>query len=173
MATNEPMSIDGPIQRLGVVSDTHGQVRYSQAAVRMLESLDVQLVLHCGDIGTPAIVDLFTPWPTHFVFGNVDDDRAGLRAAIRSAGLVCHERFGALTIGDLRVAFMHGDDTRLFTETIRNGAWDLVCYGHTHVADQHLQGRTLVLNPGAIYRATPHSIALVTFPELQATIVPL
>jgi hypothetical protein len=29
----------------------------------------------------------------------------------------------------------------------------------------------LVLNPGAIYRANPHSIAIVELPEVKATIV--
>ena len=37
--------------RIGVISDTHGQVANTLAAVRMLESLEVQAVLHCGDIG--------------------------------------------------------------------------------------------------------------------------
>src|SRR5437763_1587538 len=34
--------------RLGIVSDTHAQVANTREAVRMLESLDVQAVLHCG-----------------------------------------------------------------------------------------------------------------------------
>jgi putative phosphoesterase len=58
--------------KIGVVSDTHGHVSYTLEAVRMLESLAVELVIHCGDIGTAEIVDLFAAWPTHFVFGNVD-----------------------------------------------------------------------------------------------------
>jgi hypothetical protein len=39
------------------------------------------------------------------------------------------------------------------------------------VAKQEHCGRTLVLNPGALYRATPHSIAVVELPTLRATIV--
>lgn len=77
--------------RIGVVSDTHGQVPFTLDAVRMLESLEVDLVLHCGDIGSPEIVALFAAWPTHFVFGNVDDHRQRLRSAILAAGQRCHE----------------------------------------------------------------------------------
>ena len=62
---------------IGVVSDTHGNVANSQAAVRLLESL-VSAVLHCGDIGSPAIPPLFAQWPTHFVLGNVDHDSAAI-----------------------------------------------------------------------------------------------
>ena len=159
------------VRRIGVVSDTHGHTIYAQQAVRLLESLDVQLVLHCGDIGTAEIVELFAPWPTHFVFGNTDHDRQPLRAAIEAAGQTCHDRFGALEIGTCRIAFLHGDDTRALVDASSGGRYDLICYGHTHQAEQHRQGPTLVLNPGALYRANPHSFAVVTLRELEATII--
>ncbi len=156
--------------RIGVVSDTHGQVQFTRNAVRMLESLEVELVLHCGDIGSAAVVELFAPWPTHFVFGNVDDPRT-LREAIRAEGKTCHERFGQIELAGRRIAFLHGDDEALLNETAAGGEWDLVCHGHTHVARQLRQGRTLVLNPGAVYRANPHSIAMVELPKIEATVV--
>ena len=46
-------------------------------------------------------------------------------------------------------------------------------YGHTHEAEQHREGKTLVLNPGALYRANPHSIAVVELDTMEATIIPL
>ncbi|HET6883262.1 MAG TPA: YfcE family phosphodiesterase [Pirellulales bacterium] len=157
--------------RIGVVSDTHGHVPYTRNAVRMLESLDVELVIHCGDIGSADIVDLFAAWPTHFVFGNVDVDWQSLEAAIRAAGQTCHGRFGSLELAGKKVAFLHGDDTALLTQTVAGGRYDLVFHGHTHLARNERHGATLVLNPGALYRATPHSIASVELPSLEATIV--
>jgi putative phosphoesterase len=157
--------------RIGVVSDTHGHVAYTRDAVRMLESLDVELVIHCGDIGSPEIVALFADWPTHFVFGNVDGEPRGLEAAIAAAGGVCHGRFGSLELAGQKVAFLHGDDAALLRHASTSGQWDMVCHGHTHVARKAKEGRTLVLNPGALYRATPHSIACVELPALEATIV--
>jgi putative phosphoesterase len=156
---------------LGIVSDTHGHVEHTRQAVRMLESLDVAEVIHCGDIGSPAIVPLFAAWPTHFIFGNVDYDEPPLREAIDQCRQTCHGRFGSLERAGKRIAFLHGDDQKRFAQTVHADDWDLVCYGHTHVAKQHRQGRTLVLNPGALYRATPHSLAVVELPELRATIV--
>jgi putative phosphoesterase len=158
---------------LGVVSDTHGHVGLTRLAVRMLESLQVEQVLHCGDIGSSEIVAMFSAWPTHFVFGNVDYDRATLRQAIRVAAQTCHEQFGSLRAGDCDIAFLHGDDWRRLEETIQSARWQLVCHGHTHVSRCEQVGKTLILNPGAIYRATPHSIAVVELPDLRATIVPL
>ena len=50
----------------------------------MFESLEVETVLHCGDIGSMAVVELFARWPTHFVFGNCDEDLDAFAAAIRA-----------------------------------------------------------------------------------------
>ena len=47
--------------RVGIISDTHGQVDFTRPAVRMFESLDVERVFHCGDIGSPEVVELFAP----------------------------------------------------------------------------------------------------------------
>lgn len=139
----------------------------------MLESLEVDEVLHCGDIGSASIVSLFAPWPTHFVFGNVDFDEPPLREAIDEFGQTCHGRFGTLEREGLKIALLHSDDARRFNETVRSGGYDLVCYGHTHVAKQEYAGSTLVLNPGALHRATPHSLAIVDLPQLAVTIVNL
>jgi len=158
---------------LGIVSDTHGHVEYTRAAVRMLESLEVEAVIHCGDIGSAAIPPLFAAWPTHYVFGNVDYDALPLHKAIATSGGTCHERFGSLELAGRRIAFLHSDDAGLFHDTIASGTWDLVCYGHTHRAEKHQAGRTWVLNPGALYRATPHSVAVVELPGLVITHVEL
>ncbi len=155
--------------RIGVVSDSHGHLDNVRAAVRMLESLGVEQLIHCGDIGSADVVRLLDPWPTHFVFGNVDDDLPGLRAAIRAGGHTCHERQGDMLLAGRRIAVVHGDDGRLLRQLIDGGRFDLVCHGHTHVAAQRLVGRTRVLNPGALYRAAYHSLAVVDLPQLEIT----
>lgn len=157
---------------LGVVSDTHGHVLNTADAVRMLESLEVEAVLHCGDIGSPTVVRMFSPWPTHFVMGNCDYDAHELRDAVEEAGLFFHDRFGDLEIAGVKIALLHSDDQARFRETIGSGKWDLVCYGHTHQARCEQIGNTVVLNPGAAYRANPHSLAVVELPSLQVTNVP-
>jgi putative phosphoesterase len=158
---------------LGVVSDTHGRLPNTTRAVRMLDSLDVAEVIHCGDIGSSEIVAMFSAWPTHFVFGNVDYDREALQDEIARAGQTCCGEFGSFRREDREIAFLHGDDCGRLTETIRGGRFALVCHGHTHVSRIERLGETLVLNPGAVFRARPHSIAVVELPTLQATIISL
>jgi uncharacterized protein len=159
--------------RIGVVSDSHGHAEFVRPAVRMLESLEVECVLHCGDIGSVEVVQLLAPWPTHFVFGNCDADRKTLAAAITAAGQMCHGEFGDLTLDGKRIALIHSDDQRRFQQTLASGEYDLVCYGHTHVAAIERLGRTLALNPGALYRANPHSLAIVELESLEPTIISL
>ena len=154
---------------LGVVSDTHGNIPNTQAAVRMLEALQLSAVVHCGDIGAAEIPPLFHLWPTHFVRGNVDRDSLAIQSAMPESGTF-HDRFADLTIAQRRIAVVHSDDFKRFRAAIDSGLYDLVCYGHTHVAEQHVEGKTLVLNPGALHRANPHSLAVVDLETMEATI---
>ena len=159
--------------RLGIVSDSHGHVELTRPAIRMLESLEVERVLHCGDIGSVEVVEMFAQWPTDFVFGNCDYNHANLSTAITAGGMKCHDLFGELEIEGCKIGLLHSHQRHQFDEVTTSGEYDLVCYGHTHVAKiQHI-GSTLVVNPGAIYRANPHSIAIVELPALDATIVNL
>ena len=159
---------------LGIVSDTHGHLPNTRDAVRVLESLEVDTVIHCGDIGSVDVIPLFSAWPTHYVFGNVDHQVQPLEAAIQGQRQhVLHYRFGSLSLHARKIAFLHGDEPRTLRDTIDSGRWDLVCCGHTHVAQVRRVDNTLVVNPGAIYRARPHSLAVVNLTDMDVTQVPL
>ncbi|MEX0936342.1 MAG: YfcE family phosphodiesterase [Pirellulales bacterium] len=152
--------------RIGIISDTHGHVAMTQQAVTLLKSLDVERLLHCGDIGTAQIVDMLAAWPTDFVLGNVDDE-AELRPAMVHPGHHLHGRFASLEIEGKRIAVLHGDYSKKLRETAESGEWDLVCFGHTHEAERKQIGNTLLCNPGAVYRASPRSIATIELPSME------
>ena len=135
--------------------------------------VEVGAVIHCGDIGSGEVVSLFSAWTTHFVLGNVDHNFQELEAAVQRPRHVLHGRFGSLTLQGRKIAFLHGDDMRRLRDTIESGQWDLVCCGHTHVAKVERSGSTLVVNPGAIYRARPHSVAVIDLASMDVTQVPL
>src|SRR5262249_22297756 len=145
----------------------------TRPAVRMLESMEIDAVLHCGDIGSMDVVNLFKSWPAHFVFGNCDENTKAFAAAIEKAGQTCHGLFGDLEFDGIKVALLHSHERRRFLDAIDGGKYGLVCYGHTHVAAIDRRGTTVVLNPGAIYRASPHSIGVVDLPVVEATIIEL
>lgn len=86
---------------------------------------------------------------------------------------VCHEDFGAIEWGGCRIAVLHGDDRPRLRETIAGGQWDLVCHGHTHVPRRVVAGPTVVLNPGAVFRARKHTVALVELPSRESRLIVL
>lgn len=147
--------------RIGVVSDTHGHLEFALPAVELLRREGVEQVLHCGDIGSPEIVRLFADWPTHFVFGNTDHEQAPLIAAMTELGHTCHGLFGDFELARRRIALLHGHERWRLSESISSGDYDLVCSGHTHKRNLQQSGRTTVLNPGALYRASEHTFAIV------------
>src|SRR5262245_13360233 len=100
--------------RIGVISDTNGHVANTLAAVRMLESFEVQAVLHCGDICSEQIPGLLSDWPAHFVFGNCDRDFDRLRSAIEAQGMACYGWFGNLELAGRRIGLLHSHDAKLF-----------------------------------------------------------
>lgn len=147
--------------RVGIVSDTHSRYQTVQRVLALLAERQAELVLHCGDIEDAETVRLFAAVPTHFVFGNCDDDRATLARAMKAAGATLHDNFGCLTLGRYEVAWLHGDDRRAFGDVERSAHFDFLFYGHTHVAAERRSGRTRVINPGALYRAQVQSFAVL------------
>lgn len=94
--------------KIGVLSDSHGNAAAVQQALRILNSMQVGLIIHCGDIGSN-VVPAFAGLPTHFVPGNVDDVEQ-LREIIVDPAHTLHEQVGTLEIDGCRVAFLHGDN---------------------------------------------------------------
>lgn len=160
--------------RIGVVSDTHDRPEAVTEAVRLLTTIHrVELILHCGDIESPETVELFKSVPTHFVYGNWDKDRVKLSASIRASGGTPHDGFGALELAGKKVAWLHSHDRHQFYQLEHANYFDYLFYGHTHIREQHRTGRTLVANPGALFRANPKTCIVldVVTGELKPVIV--
>lgn len=158
--------------KIGVISDTHGDVYSAREAVHIFQRLEVNQVLHCGDIGSAEIVALFSDWPTHFVYGNVDSAH-NLGNAIHKAGQTCHDRFGSIELAGRKIAFMHGNDAALLEKSVKSGRWQVICHGHTHMARHATVGNTLVLNPGAIARTIYPSVATIDLMSLKVASIRL
>ncbi|MCL2711175.1 MAG: YfcE family phosphodiesterase [Planctomycetaceae bacterium] len=151
--------------KLGIISDTHGLVDETVRAVRLFREHDVQAIIHCGDIGSSEVVRAFQGIETHFVLGNMDGENATLRLVAEETGNQLHGWFGSMERADKRIAFAHGHLPQ-FEQEMESGNWDLLCFGHTHVASLQMHGSTMLLNPGA-FKMVPHpTIAIVTLPEM-------
>ena len=151
---------------LGIISDTHGLLNETVQAVQLFLNHDVQTVIHCGDIGSSAVVRAFQGLETHFVFGNMDGESETLRLAAEETGNQLHGWFGSIERSGKRIAFLHGHQSHKFEQELASGNWDLICFGHTHVAAVEMRGSTMLLNPGAFKQVPRPTIAVVTLPDL-------
>ena len=150
--------------KIAIVSDTHDQADRVIRALDLARERGAEMVIHCGDIVGPEIVELFRGWTAHFVFGNCDWDQAGLKGAIAAIGATCHEDYGHLEIEGVPLAFIHGHDTNLMNDLRTSGAFAYLFHGHTHVAMDRTHGPTRVINPGALQCA-----AIKTFVVLDTS----
>jgi putative phosphoesterase len=159
---------------IGIVSDTHSRYGIISRVVDLLLQRKVACVLHCGDIEDGRAVELFQPLPTHFVFGNCDTYREEIRQAVAASGASLYDYFGSLELGGRRIAWLHGDDQRLFRDVEQSGFYDFLFYGHTHRAEQHQSGPTLVVNPGALHRAKVKTFLILdpAARKLESIVVP-
>ncbi|MCE5266652.1 MAG: YfcE family phosphodiesterase [Planctomycetaceae bacterium] len=157
--------------KIGVLSDTHGEVGATRQALEILDRLHVDLTIHCGDVGIE-VIPLFHGRPAHFVHGNMDEPVL-LREAITEPQHVLHDELGSLEVEGRRIAFLHGNDVQLLHHTIHSGHWDLVCHGHTHTFASSRHRQTVVLNPGALSRTNWPSVAVVDLPSLEVKGIPL
>jgi putative phosphoesterase len=146
--------------KIAIVSDTHSRYQTVEAALQKIEAHGVDLLIHCGDIEDADAVMLF-PAGTHFVFGNCDVNRAGLRLAMKHANVTLHEPFGQLELDGVKLAFVHGDDQRLLRQLEEAGEFAYLFHGHTHQRRDERSGPTRVINPGALHRAAVKTFAVL------------
>jgi uncharacterized protein len=147
--------------RIGILSDTHGRTDAMAAAVRLLQDRGAQYLIHCGDLGSEQVLDFLAAIPSAFVWGNCDYDRTALQRSAEFLGIHCYGAFAHLTLDGKEIAVLHGDDHRLWSKIIEEQRHDYLLHGHTHVADDRRIGRTRVINPGALCRANPRSVAVL------------
>jgi uncharacterized protein len=159
--------------KIGVLSDTHGHLQRTRAAVWLLKRQEIACVLHCGDIGSVEIVRELDQWPGHFVGGNVDQGLERDLAAAMSAQQTWHNQFADFILAGRRIAIAHGHDRKRLEATMFNEEFDLVCCGHTHQRQERRIGRTLVLNPGALYRTSTPGCAIVDLATMEVQMLDL
>ena len=137
MATDRYNTRGMPIV-VGLISDTHGQLRAS--AMHALDG--VELILHAGDVGNrDVLIELKALAPVHAVYGNVDD--------IDTPELEAHRW---LSLEGWQVHVSHGHELgRPTPEGLLRRYPDagILVFGHTHRALVHRAGGKLVVNPGA------------------------
>ena len=82
---------------VGILSDTHNEVPRTKEAVKTLCSSGAEMLIHCGDLSLPEIVEACSVLPFYFVFGNHDSDMVpDLRSAAQKFQATCLDWGGTL-----------------------------------------------------------------------------
>ncbi len=153
--------------KIGILSDTHGNLPATKSAASNLVAANVNAVFHCGDIGGAEVLEelaaVFHPLgvPIYAVYGNVDAYSNDWKFFPSNIGVELLGRFGAVEVGGKKIAILHSDDRRRFRKTIESGEYDLVLSGHSHEIHDHLVGTTRCINPGSAGRGMPNSCAVL------------
>lgn len=144
------------------MSDTHGRRVLTRAAVTLFDSLAVEHIIHCGDVGGMAVFDELAGRPFTFVWGNMDyadSVSSSLPAYLAVIGVGPPESIPVLLNFDgKRFAVFHGHEPA-FEDAPFVLDVDYILHGHTHVMrDERVNGRRII-NPGALHRARPPTVA--------------
>jgi uncharacterized protein len=144
--------------KLGILSDTHNNIANTRSALELFRDHGVERLIHCGDLIRPIMIEEFISWRVSFVFGNCDDERDEQRRNVRA--LLQDSTIGEQWIEEIngmRLAAMHGDDSRGLSALITGRAYDIVFRGHSHERLDVRIGSTRVINPGALGGKKPQS----------------
>ncbi len=141
--------------KIAILSDIHDNIWSLQAALTAVQ--DTELLICCGDLCSPFIVPILAegyPRPIHLSLGNNDGDlfRITKNASSYDHFYIQGEYFET-EIDGKKFAVNHYDNIGL--EIARQGAFDVVCFGHNHRYQVERFGKTLAINPGALMGYSP------------------
>ncbi|QDU34375.1 phosphodiesterase [Poriferisphaera corsica] len=156
---------------LGLLSDSHGQAALTQTAVNILLDNQADILIHCGDICTPEVLDALavnyppshpqagTQVEVHLVFGNSDYNYQSLATYAHSLGLIVDHPTGYITLPDNRtLAFTHGHEHRILS-TLLTQHTPFIIHGHTHRRTDFTEQSSRIINPGAFTRVSQPTVA--------------
>lgn len=150
--------------RIGVLSDTHLH-RVTREFREIYDNYlaDKDMIVHAGDHVSADVVDFLSRKDFHGVYGNMDP--AEVKQLLPEKKIV--------ELGPYRVGITHGwgPSTGLESRVIpefRNV--DVIVYGHSHHAVNHVKNGVLIFNPGTATGFSSNGIHTVGFLELGDTI---
>jgi hypothetical protein len=136
--------------RIALMSDTHDDLRALERALEIVRAEEIDVVLHCGDLCGPAIIEALSAFDTWIARGNMDrhpELAPTAREAVGAGRLADRHR---LTLDGHSAVLVHGHRESELRGIINSGRHGYVFHGHTHRRRDQCVGPTRVINPGAL-----------------------
>ena len=138
--------------KIGIVSDTHNNLRNVNRIVELFNASGVERVIHTGDITQAKTLDVFAhlEMPMYGVYGNNDEgEREALEAAVAAHGFIFRDPPFVLDWHQRSIMVVH-DPLEFDGHLTRSH--ELALHGHTHLYryEQRFHGSQtqVVFNPG-------------------------
>ena len=133
--------------KIGVVSDTHNNLKNVGRIVELFNEAGVKRVVHTGDITQAKTLDLFAHLeaPLWGVFGNNDQERESLEAAVLGHGFTFQDPPFELCWHNHRIMVVH--DPLEFDGAL-TGEYSIALHGHTHLYRYEQRDNQVIFNPG-------------------------
>jgi putative phosphoesterase len=158
--------------RIGVVCDTHNNLRSVRRIVEIFDASGVDRVIHTGDITQAKVLDELVKLncPVQGVYGNNDLERESLERGARDHGMTFVDPPFEFSWQEHRVVVVH--DPRDLDTALR-AEHTLALYGHTHRLHESRRGGALVFNPGECAGMMPgrNAVGVVDLPHLRCELL--
>ena len=152
--------------KIGVIADTHDFDEFIDLAIERFKKLNINVLVHCGDITRPETLKKFAGFEKFYVVkGNMDKDVEGLKEAAKEIGAKFYDDYADITLDGKHIAILHSDDQMKFGSLIESLSYDYILYGHTHQQISDIVNNANLVNPGA---HTTNTIAII---DLETDIV--
>ncbi len=158
--------------RIGVVSDTHNNLKNCHRIVEIFNSIDLDRIVHTGDITQAKTMEVFSRLATPMVgvYGNNDLEREDLVAAAAQFQFEFVDPPLTLSWAGRRVVIVHDP---LELDQVSSDDYDLILHGHTHRKTLERTLNQLTFNPGECAGMMPgmNAVGLVDLRDLSAEII--
>jgi len=138
--------------KIAVLSDVHDNIWNLAGALEKIRMCGAEVLIFCGDFCAPFTLTQIGQGfagPVHCVLGNNDGDpRLLLQNALAAGNVTIHGQYAELSLGGRRIAVNHYPE--IARRLAESGHFDLVCYGHNHLARVEQVGKTVLANPGEV-----------------------
>ena len=146
---------------IGIISDTHENEVATAKAAAILKEKNLDLVVHCGDIISPVMLGHFQGLKMKFVYGNNDGEKKGLNIMAKKFSFEKITKDKEFEHQGKKFYVYHGTNETKLDDAIKSNKYDYVLTGHTHINRDEKINQTRVINPGALFHASPYTIALL------------
>ena len=158
---------------IGIISDTHENEEAVKKAAALFKEKNVDFVVHCGDIISPPMLGHFKDLKMKFVYGNNDGEKKGLKEMCQKLGFDEIKDEIEFTYKNKKFYAYHGTKLKILNDAIQSSKYDYILTGHTHAKRNDKIGKTRVINPGALFRVYPYTVAMLDAQDDKLEVYPI